>query len=360
MRSLRRAIEAYWYATLEDPGAVIIEATNAALYIHILDETVFQDAHGAAYEDYRDNHTLGLVSLGLELIRNCETHSPISYDDLVRVVGLSSVPLDSEAPLAAAWHRIYEWAPYADLPGSYVDLPPGARLRQKHARAKAQHGYRQGVQNRQVTETLFDAVAFFEFLDPRLVGSQPPAMQWAYSVCEIPSREPRAEDDLPEKYLARPMGLDAFELTLPALGGRSDERRSAGWPTADKWFKARVKEIRGAVPRAKARQVQARVIDDVGKSIAYAGYTDSDVNRADYWVDRCQQVWKDIGKGYRYFVVDHDQQIAVRRTGQNRVQAVGREGVDLLPTLPLGDREQLTKFERYPDLYVRMRLGGAD
>jgi hypothetical protein len=49
----------------------------------ILDGAIFQDTAGQAYCDHRANDRLGRVVMGLELIRNCETHSPIACDDLL-------------------------------------------------------------------------------------------------------------------------------------------------------------------------------------------------------------------------------------------------------------------------------------
>ncbi len=37
VRALRRAVLAYWYATLEDPEAAALEAITATLYVNILD-----------------------------------------------------------------------------------------------------------------------------------------------------------------------------------------------------------------------------------------------------------------------------------------------------------------------------------
>lgn len=83
MRALRRAVLAYWYATLEDPEAAALEATTATLYVSILDEAVFAPALGASYRDIRSQDRLGRIVTGLELIRNCETHSSILAEDLL-------------------------------------------------------------------------------------------------------------------------------------------------------------------------------------------------------------------------------------------------------------------------------------
>ena len=79
MRAFRRGLLAYWYATLEDTEAAAIEAATATWYVNILDETVFEQAHGEPYKDLRANDRLGRVVMGLELIRNCETHAPVVF-----------------------------------------------------------------------------------------------------------------------------------------------------------------------------------------------------------------------------------------------------------------------------------------
>jgi hypothetical protein len=57
----------------------------------------------------------------------------------------------------------------------------------KRARNQAPHGF----QHRSVIETLFDAMAFFQSLDDRLIGPPGPAMRWAYG--QLPDTDPNVE-----------------------------------------------------------------------------------------------------------------------------------------------------------------------
>ncbi|WP_124284407.1 hypothetical protein [Streptomyces sp. ADI92-24] len=72
MRELRRAVEAYWYATMEDPEAAALKIRRVVTAVNVLDEAVFQNAFGDAYKKHRAQDPLGKVVMGLELIRNCE------------------------------------------------------------------------------------------------------------------------------------------------------------------------------------------------------------------------------------------------------------------------------------------------
>lgn len=93
MREVRRAIEAYWYATMEDPEATALEVRRVASAVNILDETVFLHAFGDSYRRHRARDPLGKVVMGLELIRNCEEHSPVLFDGLLVPGAHFSVPM---------------------------------------------------------------------------------------------------------------------------------------------------------------------------------------------------------------------------------------------------------------------------
>jgi hypothetical protein len=227
MRALRRGLLSYWYATLEDEEAAAIEAATATWYVNILDEAVFEPAHQKTYPDIRANDPLGRVVMGLELIRNCETHAPVVFDGLLVRSRRYGVPLSTGRQAARS---VFKWAEWDALPIAYREVSSSlATDRQRRARAAAQHGYRVAVRDRHVTETLFDAIAFFQSLDARLVGSPAPPLRWAYA--EVPDTDPQLDE--PTTWLARPLGLDAFEPFLPDIACRSTERRTAQWPAAD-------------------------------------------------------------------------------------------------------------------------------
>ncbi|MEV0131428.1 hypothetical protein AB0H83_23560 [Dactylosporangium sp. NPDC050688] len=351
MRALRRAVIAFWYATIEDRQAALIEAVQACLVVNILDEAVFQDALGLPYQKVRADHRLGRVVTGLELVRNCETHAPVAFDGLLVERRLIGIAVHGRT----IYRLVPAWADYADLPPIYVDLPHSATSNQMRARREAQHGYRSAVAGRSVVETLLDAIAFFQHVEPRLVTREGPALQYAY-VELLPDRDPAAgEPD--HVLLTRPMGLDTFEVFLPPLATRSTERRAALWPAADAHLKTSVKTAKETAPTAPYRQIQyqLRNHDNV---IGYAGVTPG--NPAWTWVERAQQVRRDVRGGYRYVAVQGDQQIEVVEHGHQRVAALLADGTDVLVTLPDGDTPhadiaRLEMVETYPDLYLDMR-----
>jgi hypothetical protein len=356
MRALRRGVLSYWYATIEDGEAAAIEAATATWYVNILDEAVFQPAHGTSYEDLRANDRLGQVVMGLELIRNCETHASVVFDGLLVGSRIYGVPLSFGGQ---AMRSVFKWAEWDELPLAYRDVSSSAMHRQKRARAEAQHAYRQAVQTRQVTETLFDAMAFFQSLDERLVGPSPPPLRWAFTEApEIPDTDPSLEE--PTKwYLARPLGLDAFEPFLPDLACRTTERLTAQWPAADRYFKAKVKQARRDLPSAPMREIQHVVIDN-GKVVGYSGIQ-PDPHGGSWWIERCRQVWQDVRQDYRYFVNHSGAEIDVRCAAQQRVHAPLSDGRDVLADLPEPthsalDFSRLMMAETYPDVYLEMRI----
>ena len=139
MRAFRRGLLAYWYATLEAVEAAAIEAATATWYINILDEAVFEQAHGEPYKDLRANDRLGRVVMGLELIRNCETHAPVVFDKLLVESTAYSVPLGVGGP--PVMRSVPSWAAYDALPVRYRDvLSFATAASQRRARAEAPEG----------------------------------------------------------------------------------------------------------------------------------------------------------------------------------------------------------------------------
>lgn len=238
MRALRRHIYGYWYATLEGREAAMIEAAAAAMTVNVLDEAIFQEAAGQAYCDHRAKDRFGRVVMGLELIRNCETHSPVIYDDLLVMTHMYSVPLNDGMN---AFREVYRWAEYDDLPATYAEITTTASDRQKRARREAQGAYRDAVQRRVVLETLFDAINFFERVEPRLAVNDGSVPRWAYA--EFTNRDVTTGEPIP--MLARPIGMDAFSVFLPDIATRPTERRSAAWGPADAHFKDAVRVRKG-------------------------------------------------------------------------------------------------------------------
>ena len=117
---------------------------------------------------------------GLELVRNCETHSPMSLDELLVLKREYSVPLHGGGQvMRSVWHS-------ADIlpsvPSEYVDLVADAPDKQVRARKEAQHGYRTGVQGRSFVETLLDAEQFFVGIEPRLASSPVPRLLHPFAV----------------------------------------------------------------------------------------------------------------------------------------------------------------------------------
>lgn len=356
VRGLRRALIDYWYATLEDAEAAALEATRATFAINILDEAVFEDAFGDRYRTRRAKSRLGRVVMGLELIRNCETHASVAYPDLLVLAGMFGVPSFRVGNLMRS---VFRWAEYADLPSGYRDVGASATPNQRRARGEAQDGYRFAVQGRLVTETIFDALAFFQALDERLLGPSAPALRWAYgeSHAELPDTDPRFEEPT-AWHLARPMGLDRFEPFLPDIACRYFERRTAQWPAADDTLKQRVKAAKKGLPATAAREVTS-VISADGTVVGFGGYTTGTDSWRGSWVERRMQVWHDVRRGFRYFVLHEGTQVDLGCQGHQEVGATDGAGRDLLNTLPVDveglDAARLKMVDEYPDLYLEMR-----
>jgi hypothetical protein len=353
MRALRRGLLSYWYATLEGGEAAAIEAATATWYVNILDEAVFEHAHSDRYRDLRANNRLGQVVMGLELIRNCETHAPVVFNELLVETHRYGVPLSRGRQ---AMRSVFKWAEWDALPVTYREVSSSPSLPQQRARAEAQHAYRQAVRGRHVTETLLDAMAFFQSLDVRLTGPPPPPLRWAFT--EVPDTDPELEEPT-TWYLARLLGLDAFEPFLPGLAYRTTERLSAQWPAADHYFQAKVKQVKKDLPAATEREVKHVILEN-GKVVGYSGFQ-LDPYGGSYWVERRRQVWQDVRKDYRYFVVHEGTTIDLQPTAQQQVCAPLPDGRDLLEGLPPPtdsalDFGRLRMAEAYPDLYLEMRI----
>ncbi len=161
--------------------------------------------------------------------------------------------------------------------------------------------------------------------------------------------------------MARPVGLDQAEVTLPDLACRPTERRSARTPAVDRALSDARRAARNALPRAACREV-VHVLRDDDRIIGYSGWAGAaDAGRRSSWVERRTQVWRDVRRGYRYFVRGEDRCILVTDAGHETVQA--RElpsAADLLSVLPEGvepplDRSYLHFMEDNEDLYLEMR-----
>jgi hypothetical protein len=345
----------YWYATLEDPEAATLEAASASFFVNILDEAIFEPALGDPYRQIRARDRLGRVVTGLELIRNCEIHSPILADGLLVERQLLGVPLHQGGQ---AMRSVYAWAEYDRLPEEYRSLEREASERQQRARGEAQDGYRKAVQGRHVIETLLDAVAFFEGLDTRLVKLAGPELPWAYgeAYAELPIGEPSA---IQGWILARPLGLDQFELFLPDIVCRYTERRSARWPAADDTLKNRRRQASRQQPGGRCRRV-AHALFDGSELIGYSGISP---DNGSTWVERRRHVWRDVRSGYRYYVQSDEIEVDLAIGAHEQVVArpAGSAG-DLLQSLPPApssgglSRERLEMVETYDDLYLEMRM----
>lgn len=356
MRALRRAVIAYWYATLECKEAAHIEAAGAATVVNVLDETVFQAALGQRYQDLRARDRLGQVVTGLELMRNCEVHAPVDAPDLLVESRLISVPLSTAGQLMRG---VYKWAEEADLPDAYKTLSNGVSETVRRARGEAHHGYRQAVQGRVVTETLLDAIQWFEAIDPSLVVGAPFEPRYAYG--EVPEIDPAggADGEKVATFIAPLAGLDSREVLLPDLATRWHERRAAGMGAMDDWFVQAVKRARKEPPFGR-RTVES-VIRDGDKIIGYGGSTPTDWG-SNSWVERAAQVRKDVDAGGAYVVSSEDgAEVAVAAGGHQSVVAL-RGDLDLMLLLPDGepptDAARLRLVEDYPDAYLDLRVKG--
>ncbi|MCB8902069.1 MULTISPECIES: hypothetical protein [unclassified Streptomyces] len=371
MREVRRAIEAYWYATMEDPEAAALEVRRVASAVNILDEAVFLHAFGDDYRRHRARDPLGKVVMGLELIRNCEEHSPALFEGLLVPGAHFGVPMHM-AP--TRMRVVYDWAQYVDMPADYVNIDPEATEKQKRARGEAQDAYRKEVQGRPVVVTLFDAVRFFQSLDPQLIAENPPIVRWAFaesaeleSAVEVPVTDPRLES--PHAHLVyRPMGLDNYEVFLLDIVCRNSDQRSAQWPAWDKAVRDRktglVRQAKDRNPPGGWREVRHLLIEN-GKVIGYSGIGDGVDLLGEQWVERTRQVANDVNRGYPYFVRAGDVEVPLQRTGNQSVAAV-LDGRDLLSELrepvekPGMDLRWLKLLEDNPDLYLATRRAAPD
>ena len=334
MRALRRGVLSYWYATLEDEEAAAIEAATATWYVNILDESVFEKAFEEQYRQLRAKDRLGRVVMGLELIRNCETHAPVVFDGLLVDTHWYGVPISTDAFTV---RRVFAWAQYDALPKAYRDrdvLSPSITDAQRRARGAVQDRYRKDVEGRPVIETLFDAMAFFHSLDTRLVGPPAPSLRWSFA--EIPDTDPELAEPM-TWYLARPLGLDAFEPFLPSLACRDTERRTAQWPPADRTLDARARQARKNLPAAPAREVLHVLMDD-GRVIGYSGFTPDPHGGLSSWVARRRQVWQDVRKGYRYFVVHDDVEVDLQCAAMSESAPRSRTAATSWQTSPSRNR----------------------
>jgi hypothetical protein len=353
MRALRRAVIAFWYATIEDSQAALIEAVQACFVVNILDEAVFEHALDEPYRQLRAKDRLGKVVTGLELIRNCEAHAHVGFGGLLVERRVLGVPAND----GTLYRLVPAWAEYSDLPSTYVEPDQSATPNQKRARGEAQHGYRTAVAGRAVVETLLDAIAFFQMIDARLVVKDGPVLQHAY-VELLPDRDP-ANGEPEHVFLTKPIGLDTFEVFLPPMATRHTERRSAQWQAADGCFAARVRAAKKTVPSAAFREIR-HVLRDNEKVLGYAGVSPGGRSSSWSWVERARQVWRDVRNGYRYFAMYAGQPVEVVDHGHQRVAALLAGGTDVLAGLPVGDEPhadvgRLTMVETYPDLYLAMR-----
>lgn len=357
MRALRRAVVAYWYATLESKEAAHIEAASAATVVNVLDESVFQEALGQPYQDRRARDRLGQVVTGLELVRNCEVHASVDAPDLLVESRLIGVPSST-----AGQHMrgVYKWAEETDLPDAYKSLSNEVSERVRRARGEAQHGYRQAVQGRVVTETLLDAIQWFQGIDPSLIVGEPFEPRYAFG--EVPEKDPAddAEGRTVSAFIAPLAGLDFREVFLPDIATRWYERRAASSGAIDDWFEHAVTRARKESPFGP-RTLERVIRDDDGKLVGYGGSTQTDWG-ASTWVERAAQLRKDVDAGADYVVASDDgTEVTVTASGHKSVVAMEGDR-DLMLLLPDGeppiDWDRLRMVEEYPDAYLDMRVKG--
>lgn len=229
------------------------------------------------------------------------------------------------------------------------------------------HGAGPAERRRTGTEKLFrvgmslrlflDAVAFFESVDERLITEYGPPLQWAYGEAygDLPT-----EQETQAWLLARPMGLDQFELFLPDIVCRYTERRSARWPAADDSLRERRRRASRELPGGQQRQV-LHVLYEHDRLIGYSGRGSDEGGST--WVERRRQVWRDVRAGYRYYVCSDGNEIDLTVCGHEQVAACVSEGTDdLLTSLPAApasgalSRDRLEMVETYDDMYLEVRL----
>ena len=339
-RSVRRRTLDYWYATLEDPDAAHIEAALATVAVNVVDEAVFENAHGDRYRDHRRVHPQGRVVMGLEFIRNCEIHAA-ELTDLATTATIG-VP-------GLGFRLVLSWPKFSSLPADYRRRLSG----EPRARGEARDAYQKWVAGRLVIETLLDAIAYFELLDSRLRPVEAVDLRYSFGPAA-----PLGLND--EVFTCRPIGLDHAQLVLPDLACRNIERRAASWPSAEQWLKGQDRAIRKRPPAATSREIRARVVDETGKVIGYQGYSgERDEPYRHAWVERAPQVGRDIRMGFRYFLVVAGTEVDAVADGQLNV-TTRIDGVDALGSVECEGSgvalDHLAINEANPDLYRRERL----
>ena len=348
-RWLRREILRFWYATIEDREAAAISAVAAAIVVNTLDESVFEEAHGDSYREFRSRDRGGLAVEGLELIRNCEIHAPIAEDQLLVDQQMYGMWVGSSFRMRG----VPAWAPLEDLSIEYTSDTRPDTDRNNRARGPVRSAYRSVIENRSVVETLFDALDFFERLDGRLRGAPPLALEFSHAYQALPTPDGK-------HLLAMPLELDRYEVYLPDLVSRSQERRMASWGASDRELERKAKEVRGIPPSASLRRrVTAVLLSSKGKRAGLSGITDGHVHgMEESWIESRGQVFKDIKRGYQYFVVAEDGTETVLSNGANGVVSAVRTGIDVLLTMTIDpDRtdETISFYGSNPDLYLKMR-----
>lgn len=293
LRALHRQTEATWHAQMEGIEAVAIEAAFAVIAVRILDLEVFRAAHGRRYETVRDNCDGGRTVSGLTLIRNAEVHLPVALepDFEYRPGCISRRP--ERGGTNSTVERRHIWATRWK---SYSELPDSVRHSERTAE-RCHTAYRDMVEREEVVETLLEAIAFFDQLDPSIVPRS-------------------ATGQLAHLPLTALLGLhDTYRRLHPSEPRRRDVARRL------------IEKTRSRRPPGTRRVILYEVRSASGVLLAYAGFGYGHPNTmigGEYgkcsWVDSGGQVVRDIEMGFPYDVgvVTGEQGIAVE-SGRLRV-----------------------------------------
>lgn len=158
-----------------------------------------------------------------------------------------------------------------------------------------------------------------------------------------PSGESGAEMIKPGKTMHPDRGRSPGYLRRVAT--QKHKRLSADWPPLDQALQDVVNQLRGSVPDGAERQVTSVVREPGRGVVALAGHSESHEGRVRWgWVERKNQVARDIGRGARYYIgLGANQPQVDLAVGSNlRLSATAEEWLHL--RFPIGRTTRSRRF----------------
>lgn len=269
--------------------AAVNALDDALVAIRTLDQEIFECSDPSAYASVRDGARQGMVVRALTAPRNNAVHHAIAVDpDLARAIG----------PLENGNFIIFpRWKPRSSLPRAMFEHAHGKRKGTDHA--DYINTYDAAAAERLVLDTLMDAFAFFDLCDERIADRDQAGNLVGFPLQPLPV-------------------ADCYHRLGP------------DWPdseTVDQKIRA---SVSSEPPSGDNREISGRLTTPSG--VVYCGYTNVDTRRRHVFTEAAEQVLRDVGLGYDYFVAVSDGRLSVdARAG--RLSVAG----DLVESLLLPD-----------------------